>query len=246
MFIALASQHSTAEAHNGVNPVATNPFFYPVPPLPPELGFAYHHASTAFEGALRGQAQRLHAAGNYWLAVSQALVCREQARALALANRQRWVDYRTGMRTRHESERERRIAEQRRVNEARRPLKYSVYRLTADQLDQTTGAIAWPTVLRNASYDNPRGRLDELFRDRAGYSKLPIETSAEIARCAQTFRVMLQRDLKSIRRDEYLSAQKFLCGLKYEPELERYRAASHDERATATTASGHRRVLADY
>ena len=41
--------------------------YQPARPLPPEFGFSYHHASTAYEGWLRGCSQVIHATGNYWL-----------------------------------------------------------------------------------------------------------------------------------------------------------------------------------
>src|ERR1700755_1892491 len=66
--------------------------FRPVSPLPPELGFSYDHASTALEGALRGRAQLTYSAGAYWLALSQAMTCQEEARQLAIANRERFVN----------------------------------------------------------------------------------------------------------------------------------------------------------
>jgi hypothetical protein len=71
---------SQATALGQLNPSDYGPpavEYRPVPPLPPDLNFTYHHASTAAEGWLRGQAALLHATGNYWLSLSQALICRE-------------------------------------------------------------------------------------------------------------------------------------------------------------------------
>ncbi|MEM8866369.1 MAG: hypothetical protein AAGF31_12560, partial [Planctomycetota bacterium] len=44
--------------------------------------------------------------------------------------------------------------------------------LTPDQLNTTTGAIQWPMLLRDSSYDNFRQPLDELFAKRARYGVL--------------------------------------------------------------------------
>jgi hypothetical protein len=190
--------------------------YQPVPPLPPDLGFTYHHASTAAEGWLRGRAAYIHAMGNYWLSVSQALICREEARWMALTNRQRWIDHCIALRRFYELDRQHRIAERRLANEARWLSVYKVYLLTPDQFNRVTGELVWPEALRAAEYISLRQRLDGLFRQRAGYISLPIGSELELQQCVESLARALRRKVSAAERTEYASAQKFLCGLKYE------------------------------
>src|SRR5262245_43256036 len=77
--------------------------------FPPEFGFAYHHASTAAEGGLRGRAELIHALGSYSVAASQSLLCREEARRLAIDNHDRWVARQISLRKLRESARQERL-----------------------------------------------------------------------------------------------------------------------------------------
>jgi hypothetical protein len=218
ILILIVSQASAAMAQSGGRDGWQTDFYQPVPPLPPELAFMYHHASTALEGALRGQAQLIHARGGYWLSIAQAMICREQARTLALGNQRRWIEYRITRRQWRELDRQLRIEVQRKVNESRRPARTAVLRLEDGELDRFTGAIAWPIVLQAAAYNNERRRLDELFRERAEYGDFSAEASQKITRYTRTFSEKLLRNRFGMSRNDYLAAQKFLCGLTYEVE----------------------------
>ena len=190
--------------------------YRPVPPLPPDLGFTYHHASTAAEGWWRGRAAYIHAAGNYLLSESQALICREEARWIALANHERWISYRIAMHRWYELDRQRRIEELRRANEARWLGVYKVYLLTPSQFNRITGEIKWPEALRTAEYSNSRQRLNELFRQRAGYIDSPIGSETELQQCVEGLARTLRSNIRTYERTDYMNAHKFLCGLKYE------------------------------
>jgi hypothetical protein len=218
ILIVIVSQTTAAMAQSGDRDGWQTDFYQPVPPLPPELCFMYHHASTALEGALRGQAQSIHARGSYWLSIAQAMICREQARSLALGNQRRWIEYRITRRQWRELDRQLRITIQRKANDSRRPARTAVFRLEDSELNRFTGVIAWPIVLQAAEYNNESGRLSEIFRERAGYGELSPESSQQIARYTRTFSEKLLRNRSGMSRNDYLAAQKFLCGLKYEAE----------------------------
>jgi hypothetical protein len=206
-----------------------------VPPLPPELGFSCHHASTALEGALRGAAQLKHATGNYWLALSQASICREEARWLALANRRRFVSDQISLREWRETDRQRRIAERRYANEAVRPAVYEVYRLKPSQLDRSTGAIAWPKVLLAPAYDEERNLLDALFRKEANVGLNFSGNAVGVARYVRRLSENLRRNRASMTRADYFAAEKFLCGVKHEAEFPLAGADSQLPRITEGT-----------
>jgi hypothetical protein len=207
---------TTAVAQNGGE--MGYDFYRPVSPLPPELQFTYDHASTALEGALRGQAQVIHASGNYWLSIAQAMICREQARTLDLLNRQRWVEYRIGLHQWLELKRQGHIDDVRRSNDAKRPTKYAVYRLDSTKLDRATGAIAWPTALEAVEFGTLRRQLETLFALRVGGASPAVATASDIAVCTRKLGDALRRHRAELDRDDYLAAQRFLCGLGFEAE----------------------------
>ena len=96
---------------------------------------------------------------------------------------------------------------------------YKVYLLTPSQFNRVTGEIVWPEVLRTAEYDETRIRLTELFRQRAGYVDSPIGSDVELQACVKSLARTLCRNIGSLERTDYLNAQKFLCGLKYEGQF---------------------------
>jgi hypothetical protein len=194
------------------------PDYRPVPPLPAELGFSYHHASTALEGALRGQAAVTHAAGNYWLSVSQAMICHEIARGLAIENDQAWITFRTSNRQRILAGRDRRKAAKHGINEANRQAKYqAAYELTSHQFDRVTGVVEWPQLLRNTEYDGSRSTVEPLIRERLECPDDSQSTTA-LVRELKLARLALRDQIGTVSPKEYISAQKFLVGLLYETE----------------------------
>lgn len=191
------------------------PCHQPVPLLPSDFGFSQHHSSTVAEGYLRGSAGWLHARGNCLVNRQQAALLAEQARWLDLSNDWRRIalhDWKLAHRAS-------RLEAKRLKNLAARPEKYRVaYELSSDQLDRVRGKIAWPEALRAARYENLRHRLDELFREQAGYDGAPpTSDSSEIERESQRLIREFDRNRAEVSPKEYLAAQKFLRGLKYEP-----------------------------
>jgi hypothetical protein len=177
MVLIIVSHGSAGLAQNGEQERSYTDCYRPVPPLPPDLAFTNHHASTSLEGAIRGQAQLIRASGNFWLSLSQAMICHEQARAFVLDNKERWLEHSIALRKWYEFDHQRRNSIQRQANDARRTDRNAIHRLTNDHLDRFTGAIAWPTILEAAVYNDLRERLNELFRARAKYG----DTSGENA-----------------------------------------------------------------
>ena len=217
VLILLSSTTALAQhSHDGYG-VPSEEFYKPVSPLPPDLHFTYHHASTAAEGWLRGRAALLHAQGNYMLAASQAMICHEQARWLALDNRQRWLEHRFWLKAWHEADLQRRIEARRAQLAARRLSTFGVFMLRPDEINRATGQIAWPMILMSPVFHGPREQLNTLFVLRTQYPAPAAE--AEIDRSVQHLIRGLQRHVAHVDRGEYLAAQDFLRGLLYENEL---------------------------
>lgn len=206
-------------------------YYRPVSPLPPDLAFTNHHASTALEGSLRGEAQLVHASGNFWLSLAQAMICREHARTLSLNNQQQWLSFKAAVRKSYESDRQRRTSNQKQANDARRAERNAVHRLKNDQVNRATGEITWPVALEVPAYSELRERLNQLFRVRVEYGDASAANVQQITHCTHIFSEKLLRDRFAMTRSDYIASQKFLCGLKYEFEA----PTSSEPRLVAST-----------
>jgi hypothetical protein len=181
---------------------------------------SYDHDSTAAGNYLRGLAGLNYARGSYALCVSQAAILFEEARSLDVYNRRLWVDFYRGHLRRLESERQDRLAIRRFTNETNRLARYkAAYQLSDEELNRTTGEITWPIALQTVEYAKLRSRLDELFRNLNGDTEDAGVSAEQIAVCVKGLQRGLERNRNSIGREDRLAAQKFLCGLKYEPEF---------------------------
>jgi hypothetical protein len=185
--------------------------------------YGSYHASTAAEGFLRGRAAVIDALGNFEVNDAQAAILREQGRALDRENdlkqtqalhlqKKMWEDARFQAR----KDRDARIAEGRMVLAERRATIYrEAYQLSSNELDIKTGKIAWPAVLQDSRFAANRARMEELFRQHVGYGVPRANMAGEIARSVDQWSRVLWSEVGSLSRENYLSAQKFLLGLKY-------------------------------
>jgi hypothetical protein len=185
--------------------------------------YGSYHASTAAEGFLRGRAAVIDALGNFEVNDAQAGILLEQGRALNRENNLRqtealhmqkkmWADARIQAR----KDREARMAEGQQLLAQRQATVYrDAYQLSADELDYKTGEIAWPEVLRDGQFQANRDRLAELFRQHVGYGVPRANVAREIARSVDQWSRVLRSEVRSMSREDYLAAQKFLLGLKY-------------------------------
>lgn len=231
LLAALVSSAAAEQAQQSEREKRYTDYFRPISPLPPDLAFTNHHASTALEGSLRGQAQLVHASGNFWLSVAQAMICREHARTLSLDNLQQWLLFKAAVRKSYESDRQRRTSNQKQANDARRTERNAVHRLQNDQVNRATGEIIWPVALEVPAYSELRERLNQLFRVRVEYGDASVANVQQITYCTHVFSEKLLRDRFAMTRSDYIAAQKFLCGLKYEFEL----PSSSEPRLVAST-----------
>jgi len=153
---------------------------------------------------------------NYELRESRAGILREQARAMdrennlmqteaLLAQKKMWSDARFQER----AEGRKRIAVQRAT------IYRQAYQLSARDLNVKTGAIRWPNLLQDVKFQENRTKIEELFRQHIGYGTVQVNMAKEIARSADQWAQVLQKDVGSMPREDYLAAQKFLLGLKY-------------------------------
>lgn len=199
-------------------------FHQPVSPLPVELGFAQDHSSTAAEGYMRGESAVIQAMGNYALATSQASIMLEQSRALnrendlkqtqaLLAQQAMWRAAREAEREHHDAQLEEGRAK---LLNRRATVHRQAYQLSPSDLNMVTGEINWPTALQGTKYKLARERMEELFRQHVSYGEPSHSVTAEISRGTKAMAKALRSDIRSLSREDYMAAQKFLLGLKME------------------------------
>lgn len=178
----------------------------------------YRHASTFEEGALRGTAAVVTAAGqkNYLdsvaaVNVQEALRRRIENGGLYVKtylenrelNRQYREKYRAVPPTREQWER---------VTEASLP-----DRLTADQYDPATGALVWPHILRTDEYKAFRDRIDELMASRTPENSGDGSPSQrELDELIDGMKMLLKSNIDQVSPAQYAAAKWFLLSLDYE------------------------------
>jgi len=195
---------------------------------PPEA--IHRHSSTAYEGARRGEAAWITAAGEYLNDEAQAAILWQQVESLhyenelkktasALTRKKMLNDFR-------DYERQRRF-ERKEQSKQLWQEKYQelarTYRLNEYQFNWETGAIYWPALVANPRYVRERERL-EILLDRVvryGESHSHYDRD-EIVKVCNLFRNRLREDFSEVpptARSEYAAMQRFLLGLKYAPLL---------------------------
>jgi hypothetical protein len=218
---AVAQSEPSDYSYQYTSPTA---FHQPVPPLPVELGFTQDHSSTAAEGFMRGQSAVIQALGNYELATSQASILGEQSRALnrendlkqtqALLTQQKmWRDDRVAERAYHDAQLE---AGRAKLLNRRVTVHRAAYQLSPSDLNLATGEINWPVALQGAKYQAARQRMEQLVRQFVSYGDPQPDVVAEITRGTNAIAKALRNDIRTLSREDYLAAQKFLIGLKLE------------------------------
>jgi hypothetical protein len=205
--------------------IPPGPFHSPTPPYPVEMGFSQDHSSTAAEGFLRGKAALIQSLGNFELSASQAQILRQQARWLDRENdlkqtialhtqTQMWAEARAKERANRNAQASagRQLADERVATTYRR-----AYRLSADDINPTNGAIHWPAVLQDEKFASQRSQIEQLFLQHFIGGDKQDEVTVELGRVVDSCAKSLRRDSKTLPREEYLASQKFLMGLKYAP-----------------------------
>ena len=173
---------------------------------------------------MRGESAVIQAMGDYALATSRASILGEQSRALnrendlkqtqALLTQQKmWRDDRVAERAYHDAQLE---AGRAKLLNRRVTVHRAAYQLSPSDLNLATGEINWPAALQGAKYQPARQRMEQLFRQHVSYGDPQPEVVAEIARGTNAIAKALRNDIRTLSREDYLAAQKFLIGLKLE------------------------------
>jgi hypothetical protein len=201
---------------NNVQPYyPTSPAHHVTTPCPP-WNFV-RHASTAGESFARGHAAAVSAHGYYNLMTAQARVVHAEAASREIDNKEKWTDTYFAMRERNRQERAlargpRPTLEQlRRIAASGRPAP-----LSPSEVNTTSGAITWPTLLRKEEYGAPRAALESVFAHRAATRGQLHPDAAEYAKeAADAMLAQLKDRVREVPGQDYIAARRFIESLAY-------------------------------
>lgn len=180
-------------------------------------GWGGTHASTAEQGMMEGMSSMMQAAGARNLMNAQAAGFVEDARRKNIDNRMYGTDAYFQMR---KTNREARAAEQgprpSQEDLQRYARQRAPNRLSPSELDPLTGAISWPSVLREDTYKAYRDQLESLYLKRAEAGYLTGTQRAEVQQAVEALQADLKKNLRNYAPQEYVQAKKFTEGLNYE------------------------------
>jgi Txe/YoeB family toxin of Txe-Axe toxin-antitoxin module len=181
---------------------------------------AYHHASTAAEGQMRGMADLVRSQGQANLDHSAAAVNYSVARRNEMNNRLAWTHTYFQMR---EANRAYRAAERgprptmeslTRFAQAGRPR-----RLSSSELDPVSGEITWPMLLEYDAYATDRAELEGAFTRRAYRRAITAEDYAAVKETTAQMLNRLKEQVRQVSQSPYIAAKKFIESLAYEADV---------------------------
>lgn len=180
-------------------------------------GWGYS-SSTVAEGALRGEADLVRAAGDNAYMNSLAAINNQVALKKNIENRQQWVETYFSMRRTNDAYR----ASQRdpipSLGQSQAIAKMlAPQRLNGNQLDPLTGKLNWPAALQADEFALARRQLDRIFANRdLASAGVGNTTDAQVSAITSEMQAELKSQIKTMSPSEYLAAKKFIDGLGYE------------------------------
>ena len=176
-----------------------------------------HHASTAAESFARGHAAAVSAHGYYNLTTAQARVVHAEAAGREIDNREQAIDSYFAIREKNRQERAaerapRPTTEQlERIAAAARP-----ERLSPSEVNTTTGAITWPTLLQEDEYGALRAAMENVLAQRAVAGQLHADAVGLAKQATDGMLAQLKTRVREVPQQDYIAARRFLESLAYE------------------------------
>jgi len=171
-----------------------------------------HHSSTATEGALRGQAEVISAAGTYRYMDSLAIVNYQEAYRRAIENRHARVKRYFEERAIVFEYREKYwpkafVGEPRRLaNERAMPKK-----LTTRQFNGQKGTLNWPYELKDAKYKVAKDTIDGYFAHANGHERgMGTECEVEVTRLCSAMKTLVFDRSNDFTPDQKIYTSEFL------------------------------------
>jgi hypothetical protein len=178
----------------------------------------YGHASTFAEGAQRGRADIIRAAGEYNYNTAAAWLIGEHAYSKRLENAvQRTQTFFEKRRIHDHYIAETKVMRPDYEQQKRLAQWAAPDRLAPGQLNRQLGSVAWPAVLEGPAFNLYRLQLEALFESRsAENSGLGSVNYSEVQKVAVQMRSALQSRLRQMDSTAYMQAKKFIESVAYE------------------------------
>ena len=181
-------------------------------------GYGWRHGGTVAGSYMSGMADVVRSAGEYNLNTSEAMKNVEDAREAFFENRNRAQQIWFEMRDRNDAYRaERRgpriTSEQVfRLNAQRAP-----QRLSEGQIDEVSGELSWPGLLREQIYSPYRVVIDEGFAIRTRSGSFPdYETHKKTVQAVDALAELLRSRIREYEPQPYVEANRFVEALAYD------------------------------
>ena len=172
----------------------------------------------AAEAYTRSMAMIVQSAGLGNLRTSEAVINYETARSQEMDNRLKA--------TQTYFENRRMIKSYRDAERAPPPTAEQLYRfakqgipkpLSASELDQVSGDISWPVVLRGDDFASFRLVAEQFYHSRAsGSTEVTYDSYAQFQQAVADCQSLLKSRLREFKADDYIRAKKFLDSLAHE------------------------------
>ncbi|HQU41959.1 MAG TPA: hypothetical protein PK867_04070, partial [Pirellulales bacterium] len=167
--------------------------------------------------ALADKVMTLQAAGKAAESTAQAASTFEDARSKYMDNQIKYTQVYT--------ERQRFLQSQREAKRRPPPSAEQLYRisqqrlpktLSPSQLDPVTGAISWPVVLRDESFDSYREAAQKFFHDTvANPQTFSYDSYSQVQEASGECLALLKSRIKDYRPNDYIQAKNFVESLTY-------------------------------
>ncbi len=177
-----------------------------------------NHSSTYTEGALRGQAAYLSAAGDLTYMGSLAEINYQEAFRRA-------IDNSVALTKAYYDRREIREQYMKKygpkpfVGEARKRANesYQPKRLSAQEFDHQSGKLTWPHILRQELYAPIKDQVDQLFATRTEETSGDGSPSQrKIAQLCDALTILLRENIGTMAPDQYIAAREFVRSVEME------------------------------
>ena len=180
----------------------------------------YHHASTAYEGALRGEADYIRSEGEaqYWY--SLAAKSYADAYAQQLRNYEDRIARRQEIKTMNRAYRNAGRSRLTKEEATRFAHALGPQKLSDEQIDRATGEVHWPRILGEARYASLRQQIETLLAAKYnGIGATDDEVNEQIDRMSRELLASLKANLHRYRKaNDFIAAKKFVEGLIREGE----------------------------
>jgi hypothetical protein len=196
-----------ARPHNGYDPAR--------PAFQKGLNYVvldYCRAPSRHEDGFGGQAALIDAAARFNYLASLARTNDLQAQRLAMENQRQKAEDQLQLRKMRaetrEAENQKRMALIRRQNAARPRAAQP-----ANVVSPLTGTIAWPTLLRDASYSHYRALVGQVLQQQDRTGQLSVADSRQITQMTAEILEELKADIQNVRPQDYVAVKSFARGL---------------------------------